>query len=528
MARKSPPAGNLSAPQPDLASLQKCELRLARILDIARIGSWELDLCTWRADWAPETRHILGVDPLAPAEPATVLAATDPADRDLVRGALRDVMAGSATYDVTYRVIWPDGSRHVIHSRADVMRDSSGQALRLIGIVQDITEQEHLRAQLLQSQKMETVGRLAAGIAHDLNNMLQVIVSSCVFASDESEGNAPLVEDLAMIRDAAERATGLTQGLLAFSRQQKLWPRTIDVNEVISDLRKMLGRLVGGDITLNLRLAPGPVVVVADPNQLAQVLANLAVNARDAMPNGGSLTIRTGHEQLPTELAGGESVSPLHVHIAVEDTGDGMDETTLSRIFEPFFSTKTPQRGTGLGLATAYGFVAQSGGHMRASSVRGQGSTFDVYLPVAAAAVTPVEPEIVESGGDCSDATVLVVDDDAPVRRTVARALRRAGYAVLEASDGNEALERHRGERCIDVLVTDVLLPFHPGREVADLLTARHPGIRVLYMSGHAGDALLKDRGPRDGDPFIAKPFTPDALVRQVQALLGERVAVPA
>ncbi|MBZ0117304.1 MAG: response regulator [Sandaracinaceae bacterium] len=498
------------------AELRKSDLRLAHVLEIARIGSWELDLVTRQAIWAPETRHLLGVGPDAPATPDTVLAVTDPADRHIIADALAGVLAGSKKYDITYRVHRPDGM-HIIHSRGDVLTDEAGHPRRIVGVVQDVTAQEELRAQLLQSQKMETLGRLSAALAHDLNNMLTVILGSCDFVAESVLGNAAAEEDVSTIREAAHRAAELTRGLLAYSRRQHLRPEPVDVNEVLGRLRKMLDRLLGESIRLEVLTAPVAAVLV-DPQQLLQALVNLAVNARDAMPDGGTLTLRTSQSRLPLELGGGDRAFVL---ISVHDTGIGMDRETLAQVFEPFFTTKPPHQGTGLGLATAYGVVAQSGGFMRAQSTLGEGSTFEIYLPIGRAVPVP-QAVFPEGGVTVAKATILVVEDDPAVRRMAVRALERAGYRVLQAASGDQALVQHAGAEGIDVVLTDVMMPGASGRELADALRARNPRLRALFMSGYTGDPRLEGRGPRSEDAFLPKPFTPAELVRFVAKSIGE------
>ncbi len=497
--------------------LQDLVRRLANVLEIARIGSWEIDLDTMVAVWSPETRVMLGVAPDAPATPATVIArCAEASDREAVRRALEDARAGSRQYNVVYRIVWTDGSQRVIHSRGDVQRDATGRGRRIVGVVQDVTEQEQLRLQLLHSQKLETVGRLAAGVAHDLNNMLTVIQGACEFVAD-AVGEGPARQDVATIQDASERAAGLTRALLAFSRQQVLQPQRTDVNLVIGSLRKMLVRAVGESVVVDLRTPQAVGTVFVDPQQLAQVLVNLAVNARDAMPRGGTLTLETAEAPLPPEL--GADPRP-HVRIRVRDTGIGMDRAKLSRVFEPFFTTKGAQ-GTGLGLSTAFGVVTQSGGQIRALSAPGRGTTMEIYLPIGdRAPVRKTSPS--RAGGAVGDgATVLVVEDDPAVRKLAVRALDRAGFRVLKAGSGDEALGYVAGP--VDVLVTDVMMPGASGREVADSFRAVWPNLPVLFMSGYAGDPRVDERGPRRGDPFLEKPFSPEQLVERVRQLVPPR-----
>ncbi|MCA9494249.1 MAG: PAS domain-containing protein, partial [Myxococcales bacterium] len=316
------------------AQLRDNQTRLRNVLEVAKVGGWELDLVRDVAVWSAETREILGVGPEAPATPETVLGrCVDDSDRAIVRDALADIRAGGSRYALTYRVFAPDGSVRVIHSRAEVRRDDQGRATRLVGIVQDVTEQEHLRAQLVQSQRLETVGRLAAGLAHDLNNMLTIIQGSCDFL-EPSLVDEGARQDLATIRNASERSAALTRALLAFTRQQVLKPESLDVNEVVGSIRKMLARLVGTSVVLDLRTPRHVGYVTADREQLIQVLVNIAANARDAMPDGGRLTIVTDEAPLPDGLG---SSRGRHARITLSDTGNGMAPEVLARIFDPFF-----------------------------------------------------------------------------------------------------------------------------------------------------------------------------------------------
>jgi len=500
------------------AELEESRRRFAHVLEIARIGMWELDLVTMRAEWSPETRRILGVAAGVAPTPATVMAVTEPEDRHIISDAIANVLAGSRRYDITYRIRIGEGQR-IIHSRGDVMVDEAGRPRRISGIVQDVTEQEQLRAHMLQSQKLETVGRLAAGLAHDLNNMLTVIQGSCTFLHDAVPPGSTAADDVATIVDAANRAATLTRSLLAFSRQQLLRPRPTAVNQVIENLKQMLRRLLGENITLEAHLADDLELVMVDPQQLTQVLVNLAINARDAMPSGGTLRFRTARANLPADVARAEGAAGAFVLVRVEDSGAGMDERTLARCFEPFFTTKPPHAGTGLGLSSALGVVAQSGGYMRAESRLGAGSAFEVYLPSPREVLVPFDVERAAAEHRAGNgARVLVVEDDDDVRRTVVRALQRAGYEVLEVADGEAALRL--GAR-VDALVVDVLMPGMSGREVADRLLADNPELRVLFMSGYSGDPRVATLGPRPGEPFLPKPFSTADLVGEVARLVG-------
>ncbi len=376
--------------------------------------------------------------------------------------------------------------------------------------------------QLRQAQKMEAVGRLAGGIAHDFNNLLTAIVGHSELLLGDLDGQSALCNELDEIRKAAERAASLTRQLLAFSRRQVLQPRVLDLNAVVADMEKMLRRLIGEDIELRTALGAGLGRVKADPGQLEQVLMNLAVNARDAMPRGGTLTIETADVELDNGYARrhvGVRPGP-YVRLAVTDTGCGMDAEIRARVFEPFFTTKGPGRGTGLGLATVYGIVKQSGGNIWVYSEPGRGSTFKVYLPRVD---EPLEAQPPGAPGRSSAGTetILLVEDDESVRGLACRILAREGYTVLEARDGNEALaigERHGGP--IHLVLTDLVIPGKQGTEVASCLASLRPDTKVLYMSGYTERALFQQQVFDPGTPFIEKPFTPAALARKVREVL--------
>jgi signal transduction histidine kinase len=385
------------------------------------------------------------------------------------------------------------------------------------------TQQLRLEEQLVQSQKMEGIGRLAGGVAHDFNNLLTAILGYAELMEAQLGDDEGLRSELREIRSAGERAAALTRQLLAFSRRQVLQPRTLDLNTVVSDVEKMLARLIGEDITLVTRLEPALGSVKADPGQLEQVLMNLAVNARDAMPEGGTLTFATANAELNVDFV---AVHPgalpgAHVLLMVTDTGTGMTDEVRSHAFEPFFTTKERGKGTGLGLATAYGIVKQSGGYITVDSEAGRGTTFRIYLP-------RVEGTAVVSGRTTSSLllpigteTILLVEDEAGVRRLSVTVLKTQGYVVLEAVSGDMALEVARSETGpIHLVVTDVVMPGMSGRELWDRLRMLRPNSRVLFMSGYTDDAIAQHGVLEPGIAFLQKPFTPFSLARKVREVL--------
>ncbi len=412
----------------------------------------------------------------------------------------------------------------------DPLLDDAGNVTGAVHILADITQrkraEEALRQkeeQLRQSQKMEAVGRLAGGIAHDFNNLLTVITGYSELVLQRLDEQDPLHRDVEGILKAGERASSLTSQLLAFSRRQVLQPQVLDLNAVVRDMEKMLRRLIGEDIALVTVVDPGLTRIKADRSQIEQVIMNLAVNARDAMPDGGKLTIETTDMYLDREYAQQHAaVTPGHyVMLAVTDSGCGMDDETRKRIFEPFFTTKKVGEGTGLGLSTVYGIVKQSGGNIWVYSEPGQGTTFKVYLPRVTG---EVEPEEAKAGPEKSlqgTETVLLVEDEEVVRELARRILTLYGYRVLEAANGGEALLicENRKEP-IHFLLTDVVMPGMSGRELHERLAQLRPGMKSLYMSGYPDTAILHRRALEPGMAFIQKPFSPEALARKVRAVL--------
>ncbi len=444
---------------------------------------------------------------------------TDLASVTLLREAIRERRACVVEL-LNYR---KDGTSFWNSLAISPVRDEGGLVTHFVGVQTDVTARRQLEAQFLQAQKMEAVGRLAAGVAHDFNNLLSVILSYADLISGDLAPEEPMRADVEEIRTAGLRATELTRQLLAFSRQQVLEPRVLNLNEVLGRMEKMLARLLGADI--DLTILPGRELgnVKADASQLEQIVMNLAVNARDAMLLGGHLTIETANVALDDDYASAHhDVRPgSYVELDVTDSGAGMDKNTVTRIFEPFFTTKQKGKGTGLGLATVFGIVKQSGGHIFVYSEPEKGTTFRIYLPrvgAASEAQRPVQmgPEAERVGG-----TILLVEDEEQVRSVARTILRRQGYVVLDAPNGGEALlicEQHGAN--IDLLLTDVVLPRMSGRQLAERLAPIRPDMKVLYMSGYTDDAILQHGIIDSGAAFLQKPLTPASLTRKVREVL--------
>jgi len=387
-----------------------------------------------------------------------------------------------------------------------------------------------LEEKLLQASKMEAIGRLAGGVAHDFNNVLTAISGYVEFAIDSVGPDHEIAADLAQVRRAADRASSLTRQLLAFGRKQVMASRVLDLNSVVSDVESMLRRMIGEDIAIVTELQEPLGRVMADPVQVEQILMNLAVNARDAMPGGGRITISTEKVVLEDEtmLALADIEPGCYIRLSVADTGVGMDAETAEHVFEPFFTTKAVGEGTGLGLATVYGIVKQSGGHVECESEVGVGTSIHVYLPCHGASEPVTAPpgpaaDPAPSPGPTGTETILLVEDDETVRDFVSMALRRRGYGVLVADDAAHALELAAEHAdTISLLVTDVVMPQMGGRELAQRLSITHPSLPVLFMSGYAEDLIETEHLLGPGVPLLRKPFTLDFLARRVRELLDE------
>lgn len=512
------------------ASLRVRDFRY-RILS-ATVGDmiYDWDLTTDRIEFSDAVYRMLHYAPEAIGETSQWwVDHIHPEDRSRVMSELRRVFVdGHPTHEIEYRFARSDSSYAVVIDRATLIYDSQARPLRAIGAMSDITERRRLADQLRLSQKMEAVGQLAGGIAHDFNNVLTSVIGFAGLLRHELKDRPAALEYAVEIESSAARAADLIGQLLSFSRRQVLKAQVLDLNAVVKESTRMLQRLIGANIEVHEKLTPQLPTVRVDRAQLDQMLMNLVVNARDAMPAGGVVTLATSVAEVHSSSRDARAMPRgRYVRLSVSDTGMGMDETTRSRIFEPFFTTKERGRGTGLGLATVYGIVKQNAGYIWATSALGAGTTFDIYLPALdepASAEDDAPAKAMAAAGE----TILVVEDEDSVRRLALQVLSRAGYRVLEAADGHEALSlatQFSGR--IHLLLTDVVLPGPSGIVVADALKEQRTDMRVLYMSGYSAETHGPGLAAAGAPPLLPKPFSRDQLLSEVSRVLrGETAAV--
>ncbi len=436
----------------------------------------------------------------------------------------RTVMESGKTLQVSEQFVAPDGRTVLFETIKTPIGNGRSKPSGTVGIAREITERRRLEEQLLQSQKMEAVGRLAGGVAHDFNNLLTTILGYSDIVLGQLEQTDPICRDIEEMKKAGERAASLTHQLLAFSRKQAIEPKVLDLNAIVSEAATMLCRLIGENIDLETVLEPRLGRVRSDPGQIEQVLVNLAVNAHDAMPEGGKLVIETQNVGVyePYPSAHMKRDSGPYVMLAVSDTGSGMDAETKSHIFEPFYTTKERGKGTGLGLATVYGIVKQSGGDIWVYSEPGRGSTFKVYLPRVEEEADRVDANLSRATPSGSE-TVLLVEDEEALRALARRVLEGLGYIVLAAGSAEEALRVAQGhQKKIDLLVTDVIMPGMSGPQLARCLVNDRPGMKVLFTSGYTDTAIIQQGVVDAPTAFLQKPFAPEALARKVRDILDE------
>ena len=471
---------------------------------------------------SPEYEHVFGRSCASLyADPHSWAEAVHPDERERLLAEI--VPQGTLVpFTVEFRVVRPDGSVRSVRANGRPVYDSAGEIHRIAGIVEDITEQRMLEAQFRQANKMDAIGQLASGVAHDFNNLLTVILGFSEMMAADTALPAQHAKDLDEIMEAGRRASGLTRQLLAFSRQQVMHTTPLDVNRLIADLQGMLGRLIGEHIEIALALAPNLPLVIGDRGQLEQVVMNLVINARDAMPGGGRVAIETATVELENSVLNEEEVvQGQYVMLGVTDTGSGMSQEIQRRLFEPFFTTKKVGEGTGLGLSTVYGIIKQSKGYIRVDSELGRGTTFNVYLPSANPNVTVLGPDqLAAAPVTQASETVLLAEDEAGVPRFAKRVLTKAGYRVLDAANGNDAEKLFaQHANAIDLLVTDVIMPDCTGPDLLGRLRVHAPALRALYMSGYLS---AQQRSEIDQNfPFVQKPFTAAEFTRRVRDALA-------
>jgi PAS domain S-box-containing protein len=503
-------------------ALRRANDHLEAVVQSAPLAIFSLDAEGRVTTWNPAAEHLFGwtaAEVLGEALPIVPLEG-----RGESQEIRQHVLRGESLTGVELVRQKKDGTTVTVNLFAAPLHDAAGHTAGILALLEDVTGVKRLEQQFLQAQRMEAVGRLAAGVAHDFNNLLTAILGSSEFLLEILPVGHAGREDAEETRNAALRAADLTRQLLAFSRQQVLAPRVLSVNEVVIGMDKLLRRLIGEDVDLRTVLAQDVGAVRADAGQLEQVIVNLAMNARDAMPDGGKVTIETANVVLGELFAAGRVVvAPgSYVVVAVSDTGMGMDANTQARAFEPFFTTKPKGKGTGLGLATVYGIVRQSGGYVWLYSEPGSGTTFKVYLPRVDAPPEPSPGAAATVGSLRGSETILLAEDQDEVRALTRRILEKQGYRVLVAANGGDALrlaEQHGGT--IDLLLTDVVMPGMGGAELRLRLGPLHPEMKVLFLSGYTDEAILHHGVLDPGVAFLQKPFTPEILARKVREVLG-------
>ena len=514
-----------------IEALRQSEASLTAAQRIVHMGSWEMelpeadDLDNCKLHWSDETYRIFGYEPRKTQASADLLFnLVHPDDRDRIREAMQAAIRSREPYDVEHRIVRPDGEERVVRERAEFVSDEGGKSTRLRGIVMDLTDRKQLEERLRQSQKMKAIGQLAGGVAHDFNNILTVTHGHALLLLGEKSLSKSGKESAQAIAQAAERAAGLTRSLLAFSRRQVIQLQPVDLNELINSMTMMLGRILGEDIALQLKYSPEPAVVQADSSMMDQVLLNLVVNARDAMPKGGKLAVEVavvdvGSRHLASHP---EARAGKFACLSVVDSGTGITPANLRRIFEPFFTTKEDDQRTGFGLATVYGIVKQHQGWIEAESELGKGATFRVYIPVSKEKSDATSKKPAKQAVKGGDETILVVEDEAPVLELVSKALTAYGYNVLQAVSGTKAMDVWKKSKSkIDLLLTDVVLPDQlNGRELAERLKKAKSKLKVIYSSGYSPEVIGKDIVLQKGQFFLQKPYDLQKLAVTVRTCL--------
>ncbi len=500
------------------------EKNLAEAQKIARLGSWEYDLERDEELRSDEFFRILGVSPRKGGRADdSIFDYIHPDDRETVREKITETLEKGMPYDAEYRIIRPDGAVRVLHARGVTMEGATGKTARFVGTAMDITERKKLERQYLQAQKMEVVGQLAGGIAHDFNNILTAIIGFQHLLHDRlnDDGAKHFSRQVTML---AEKASFLTRDLLAFSRKQPMNPKPLDLNENIQKLGKLLERLIGEDVELRLNLQEGKLPLMAVSGHLEQVFMNLATNARDAMPGGGLLTIKTESVHIDEDFVRvyGYGAPGEYALVSVSDTGCGMDEETRMKVFEPFFTTKEVGKGTGLGLSTAYGIIRKHGGFLSVYSEPGEGSTFRIYLPLEdqeAGAEHALSAHVLPPRGT---ETILLVEDESEVREMTRTLLENHGFRVLATGDGEQAVKMFtENAGGVDLLLLDVIMPKKNGKEIYDEIREFRPDIKTIFISGYTAD-IVEQKGIPETCHLMSKPFSPHDFLWKIRNVLAE------
>lgn len=507
-------------------SLSETRQRMQFVLESVGVGIWESDIASGRTSWSNILEHLHGLPVGAfPGTFDAFIQCIHADDRQRVLDSISESLRNRLDTRLEYRTTWPDGSTHWIASIGRTLHGEAGEPIRSVGVAIDMTAQKNLEEQFQQAQKLEAIGGLAAGVAHDFNNLLTIVSGYCELLAVRFAEDPVAIQELDEIRRAGASAAALTRQLLAFSRRQIVAPRDVDLNSILNESYKMVRRLVEENVQINLRLADQPMPIHADPGQIEQVLLNLVINARDAMPDGGLVTIETGSAVVTEPYARTHlDVRPgSYALLSVSDTGSGMSSEVQSRLFEPFFTTKEQGRGTGLGLATVYGIVKQAGGHIWVGSEVGIGTTFKVYLPLAPTTEVPAPAPASQAPAELQGSeTVLVVEDAAPLRALTGRILRSHGYTVLLAENGEEARRfciGHQGP--IHVALINVVMPGMSGRAVGDWIERSRPETKIIYQSGYTDETIAHHGVLYPGTTFLQKPFTSDVLLKTIRGVLS-------
>ena len=513
-------------------ALRKSEARLRQAEQLAHIGHWELDLINDELYWSDEIFDIFEIDARQfGASYAAFLAAAHPDDREKIHAAYTDSLENRTSYKIDHRLLLPDGRIKHVQERGKNYYDDQGKQIRSLGTVQDITarknieaENEKLQRQLLQAQKMESIGRLAGGVAHDYNNISSIIIGYSELAMQKLAPTDPMHEYFTQILNAAKRSSEITRQLLAFARQQTISLKILNLNEILSNLLKMLRRLVGEDIELVFLPDDAIWPVKVDPSQIDQIMANLCVNARDAIKDVGTITIETRNTSFSDAYCSSHMgfIPGDYVLLSVSDNGRGIAPENIEKVFEPFFTTKEIGKGTGLGMATVFGIVKQNNGFINLYSEPGEGTVFKIYLPRHSG---PIEHatgrkavEIPTSRGE----TVLFVEDEASIRKIGKILLLQLGYAVLDTGSPLDAIQMakdHAGT--IDLLITDVVMPEMNGRVLSERLAQRYPRMKTLFISGYTANVIVTRGVLQDGMFFLSKPFSRESLAFKIREVLG-------